>query len=53
MKKLEQIPPEVLAAYLDQEIARLDRLVDEVFERNLVKKPCQRVEVEHVLEAHA
>lgn len=48
MEKLLEIPPEVLAAVLDREIAALDRLVDRALERNLVKKPCQRVELQHV-----
>jgi hypothetical protein len=54
VEKLLQIPPEVLSDLLDREIEALDRLVDEALERNLVKKPCQRVELEEVrIGAHA
>lgn len=45
--------PRELEDFLNREIAVLDRLADEALERNLVKKPCQRVELEDVrLAAH-
>lgn len=48
MEKLLQIRPEVLSEVINREITALDRLVDRALERNLVKKPCQRVELEEV-----